>query len=311
MATMSETVTTKAGSEWHDFHAEANLLSCELKLPIERTVIPQAALRLSGANGGYFFQRAEGYTLEGLISFKSGYTRVAGYRSLKNHGWVTLATSVLEGLNVFDVITADRVVAQVSTEHAVVDGHVPRVTFLGTQFENLKVSGYMLTPTLKLDVCGQKPAGDVPYLHDGPFLDGVQRQCDAIGDSDFVSEELKKVYGRVLEEIAELRQFRGSKNGDANERNLVCSLVSGVTLPQPIPGVKVVGNLVHIEDFGIVALGQLEVGRKLDPGRREDQENGDDMSNYFTLKMLEMRLGCLGHGYVTAGGGSTNGKTKP
>jgi len=39
----------------------------------------------------------------------------------------------LEGFNVVDIITADRVVAQVSTEHPMVEGHVPTVTFLGSR----------------------------------------------------------------------------------------------------------------------------------------------------------------------------------
>ena len=81
-----------------------------------------------------FRQSVEETSLEGLISFKAGHTRASGTKIEKkdlwgndHSGWVTLSTSVIEGLNVFEVITADRVVAQVSTEHAMEKGHVPKV----------------------------------------------------------------------------------------------------------------------------------------------------------------------------------------
>jgi hypothetical protein len=299
--------------QWHDFHAEANLLSGELKRPIEQQIIPQAALKLTGRKGGYFFQRVEGYSLEGLITFKSGYTRVAGYRSLKNKAWVTLATSVLEGLNVLDIITADRIVAQVSTEHAVVNGHVPKVTFLGTQFENLKVSGYDLEPVINYSLCGPKPDDDVPYLHESTFLNRVREQCGAISENSIVSEDLRREFGRDLEEISELSRFRGSRNGEVKDRKLTCSLVSGYKKVPEIPGATFVKNLMHLEEFGTVSFAHLEVGRRLETSRKGDpmDENGSDMSNYFTLKMLEMRLGCVAHGTASGGGAGTNGKTKP
>jgi len=61
----------------------------------------------------------------------------AGTRSAKpDYSVTTLATSVITGLKVHDIVTADIVFAQVSTEHPLA-GRVPWVTFLGTRFENL------------------------------------------------------------------------------------------------------------------------------------------------------------------------------
>ena len=86
---------------------------------------------------------------------------MSGSRSLKHHGWVTLSTSIMEGLNVFEVITADRVVSQVSTEHLPARSpgkdpdHVPRVTFVGSQFKNLRVGGLPVKLTLDLGICGE------------------------------------------------------------------------------------------------------------------------------------------------------------
>jgi hypothetical protein len=58
----------------------------------------------------------------------------------EGRGSITTVTSVAEGLNLFDVITADRHVAQISTEHPLADD-IPSATFQGTSFENFKIAG--------------------------------------------------------------------------------------------------------------------------------------------------------------------------
>jgi len=318
MATMTETVPTKAGVEyWHDFHAEANLLSGELKRPIEQKIIPQGELKLRGRSGGYSFQRVENYSLEGLITIKSGYTRVAGFRSIKKateDAWVTLATSVLEGFNVLDVLTADRIVTQISTEHAKKNGHVPKVTFLGTQFQNLKVSGYEVKPILNLNVCRHE-ATSQPLLLDGPFLKNVQDQYDAIPEGSPLADDLQTEYKQAGEEIKALKGDKGYKPEDGykprnpEHRALVCSLVSDLVIPEAIPGATRIGkNLLHVEEFGTISFGHLTVGRRLERARHGEPQ---DWSNYFTLKMLEMHLGCAGHGTVSVGSTTGNGRTKP
>src|SRR5260221_9555423 len=101
----------------HTFHAEASVLEAQLRRPLQQEVLPQAYVKLP-FHGGYLSERAENYRLEGVISFESAYTQVAGNPSPKpGHGWVTLATSAIEGLNILDVVTPDRLGAQISTEH--------------------------------------------------------------------------------------------------------------------------------------------------------------------------------------------------
>jgi len=135
---------------YHVYHAEAHILSGHLEHPIQQPIEHYGNVVLEKTRREGLFTESVGETsVEGLISFKSGHTRVSGSQ-LRNKtdlwgndhsGWVTQSTSVLEGFNVVDVITADRVVAQVSTEHPMIYGHVPKVTFLGTRFENLRVAG--------------------------------------------------------------------------------------------------------------------------------------------------------------------------
>jgi len=166
---------------YHVYHAEAHVLSGNLKHPINQPIEHHARVVLERTRrDGHIRQSVEETSLEGLISFKAGHTRASGTKIEKkdlwgndHSGWVTLSTSVIEGLNVFEVVTADRVVAQVSTEHALTTGHVPKVTFLGTRFENLRVAGHPVQIELDFTICGDKPEGDRPYLQDRDFLDRV------------------------------------------------------------------------------------------------------------------------------------------
>jgi hypothetical protein len=140
----------------HDYHAEATILSGHLRLPLAEEIRPQALANLP-KEGGYFSQRAEAYRLESVISFRSAYTQVAGNRSTKaGQGWTTLTTTAIEGLNVLDVVTADRIVGQTITEHPL-EGYVPTVSFLGTRFENLRIAGHPVDLDLDLDILGAKP----------------------------------------------------------------------------------------------------------------------------------------------------------
>src|SRR5215469_6487835 len=101
----------------HRYHANATVLSGHLRLPLVQQIEPQAHAHLREA-GGYLAERAENYRLESVISFRSAYTHVAGNRSTKpGQGWTTISTTVIEGLNVLEIVTADRIVGQTITEH--------------------------------------------------------------------------------------------------------------------------------------------------------------------------------------------------
>ncbi len=314
---------------YHVYHAEAHVLSGNLKHPVDQPIEHHAHVVLKNRRADHITQTVEETSLEGLISFKGGHTRVSGTQ-LKNKkdlwgndhsGWVTLSTSVIEGLNVFEVITADRVVAQVSTEHPDVEGHppghVPKVTFLGTRFENLRVGGYPVQVELDLAICGGRPEGDKRYLEDRGFLDRVQRQLDGIAGAKGLPEDLEKKYEAKIAYIDDLKKrangrAKGERNGYSK---LECSLVKSIG-PIPIPGVRTFGNIIFIPDFGTVSLAEVEVGTEaghdglFDKARAGSPAEPSD-SNYFTLHMLNMHLGCIGGGMVVAGSVTSNGHSHP
>ena len=147
---------TEAIERHHRYNAEATVLKGQLRLPLVAEIKPQAFAYLP-AEGGYFSQRAENFRTEEVISFRSGYTQVAGNRSTKpGEGWSTLTTMAVEGLNVLEVLTADRVVGQIVTDHPL-RGHVPSISFLGTRFENLRIAGHPVNLNLNLGILGPTP----------------------------------------------------------------------------------------------------------------------------------------------------------
>lgn len=304
MATMTETpqmVNTQAPS--HDYHAEAHVLSGHLTRPIEQKIEQHAPVALHDRRGGHFTRFTETVSIEGLVTFTRGKTRVSGSRSVKHNGWVTLSTSILEGLNAFEVITADRLVAQVSTDHTYDNGHIPQVTFLGTQFNNLRLSGFPVELKLNLGICGAKPAEDRSYLRDSGFLKTVREQTAKIATSAGLPQDLKERYMKRLASVDELIRTCDKNDSQQNEPKITCSLVESIG-EIPIPGVRSHGHVLIIPEFGSVSLGEVEVGEKR-------YEGNSRPGVYFELKSIMIDMGCLAHGTITGATTIANGHTKP
>jgi len=305
MATMTETPqsvsTVKPPS--HEYHAEAHVLSGHLKRPIEQKIERHAPVTLTDRRGGHLVRVAEDVSIEGLITFTKGKTRVSGSRSLKNNGWITLSTSILEGLNVFEVITADRLVSQVSTEHPYDDGHFPHVTFLGTQFDNLRVSGFPVTLKINLGICGERPKDNRSYLEDSTFLEEVRKQTASIAQAEGLPIELKDQYEKKLRYIQNLISNPDGSGKNSHEPKVTCSLIESIG-EIPIKGVRSFGHVLVIPEFGSVSLGEIEVGEKMYDGSQKP-------CVYFELTVIKMKLGCVGEANVNTGTASANGHHNP
>jgi len=314
---------------YHHYHAEAHVLSGELKHPVNEPIEHHARVTLEEKSDRdhHFVQSVTETTHKGVISFKAGHSRVSGSQIKKkdlwgndHSGWVTLSTSVIEGLNVLEVITADRVVAQVSTEHAMKDGHVPKVTFLGTRFENLCVCGYPVEVELDLGLCGANPPkSDRPYPEDRGFLTRVARQLHRIANAKGLPEDLEKQYDAKIVNIDALKKrANGRSKGNSNASSKVeCSLIKSIGRI-PIPGVKLFGNIIFIPDFGTVSLAEVEVvteAPSYDRTSLQKPRGGSSPktsgSTSFMLNMLNMQLGCIGGGKVLVASSRANGQTKP
>ena len=273
----------------HVFDAEASVLKGHLKLPVSQQIEPQTHSKLA-AKGGYFSQRLDGYRLESVISFRSSYSHVAGNRSLKpGEGWHTLTTTVVEGLNVLDVLTADRVVGQTITEHPLI-GYVPSISFLGTRFENLRIAGHPVELDIDHEIFGAKPAVDAPYTGDRGFLGRVSRQYERIRQHKDLPAELLERYNRLSSTLG------------ASEA-VECSLVNQAA--GRYPG-RSFGHVITIPGFGIIHLMKVTV-------KHEDftQETKVPKKTTVHLTMIDLKLGCAIQGEMMMAVHVSNGTSWP
>jgi hypothetical protein len=273
----------------HTFNAEAVILQGNLRLPLQQKIEPQAHSKLA-ETGGYFNQRSDEYRLESVISFSSAYSHVAGSRSLKpGEGWHTLTTTVVEGLNVMEVLTADRVVGQMITEHPLV-GYVPSISFLGTHFENLRIAGRPVELDLDTEIFGLKPADDAPYTGDKGFLGRVSSQYERIRKHQDLPAELQERYNRLSSTLG---------SSEAVECSLVNQANGGY------PG-KSFGHVIKIPGFGTISLAKLTVKHE-----DFDKKTHIPKKTTFNLTMIDLKLGCVIDGDIPIGGGGSNGKNWP
>jgi hypothetical protein len=288
---VDETVDVNGQRRWHTYHGEATILSGDLKHPLKQQIKPQTNVKLSH-KGGYLSEHAEPYRLEGLISFDRAYTQTAGNRDhdKEGHGWNTLVTSVIEGLNVLEVVTADRVVGQIATHHPL-EGYVPSVHFLGTRFENLRIAGHPVRVDMHPDpyFFGPKPDNDGGYTrHDG-ILSRIREQFDRIRSADGLPADLRARYNE------------SPLQSDGLKESMECSLVSQVEAPA---FGRSFGHVIDIPDFGKIYLALLRV-------EHSDYKGDVPKKTTFDLTMIKLALGCSAAGSGSLGNTVVGGGTEP
>jgi len=126
------------------YHANAYVLGGRFTRPVQHTIEVQAATSLppTGGNGS---ARVENFRFNEHVSFKAGYSHVSGSEKEEKGQIIhtTMATAVVEGLNILDVVTADRIVARLSSSFDPAEEE-SRILVIGSRFENLRVAGYKI-----------------------------------------------------------------------------------------------------------------------------------------------------------------------
>jgi hypothetical protein len=313
----------------HYFHAEAHALAGKLRLPFEEEIKKQAFVKLEGnladlsaeerAQRNYFSQQAKEFRLEGIISYAAAHTQVSGHDSDKYKGAsVTLASSVVEDLNILNVVTADRVVAQIATTH-IPREYAPHVTFLGTHFENLRIARHRAEPYLNLGLAGERPAGKdaMPVNQGTGLMKAIEDQYGRLKKKldTLTKEERKKMrlsdaddvatkyHGFGLDYANISEQASAGKESGRKWDGVRCSLVEHVEIKDisvkgadgesvhiPAPA-KSYGHVIHIPDFGNIYLAELTVRH-----------------NSYNLTMIRLDMGCVASGTAGVATCNVNGK---
>jgi hypothetical protein len=279
----------------HFYHADASAIGGRIERPFEQVVPVQAPLSLP-AVGGYATARSEDFRFQGILSFQAAQTQVAGSLNERNGSWTTVVSTALEGLNILNVVTADRVVAQISTEHPR-QGYTPKVSFVGTQFVNLRIGGRKIEPVIDLGFCDPDDANEYPKqpcIQNPAFLKKVGELHRRMrSEQEGTASPVWSRYRDWLQLRYPLPQSDPNLGEALNqERGMVlCSLVQKIE--GDCPG-KSFGHVLVIPDFGKVFLGELLLDH-----------------NSFHLIMVRLELGCPVQGVIGGGDTRTNGSTYP
>jgi hypothetical protein len=224
-------MTTQIPNKFYHYNAHGHGFSAHFRRPIEHLIDVQAASSLPSI-GGHGRSRVDNFKFQELVSFKSAYSHVSGSQDPATGHHTSLATATVEGLNIQDVVTADRVVARMATQHPA-DHREPRFELVGSKFENLQIAGCRV---------------EVEFDHD--FFQRLD------------------TFEALLKELETNAQFRKMaedpfRSGHAHKLPdahgvLLCSLVK--EMKTKCPGVTEQGHCFVVPQFGRIYLAEVLAG---------------------------------------------------
>jgi len=121
------------------FDASAIGLAGALRRPSQKIIENQASVSL-GAGGGFGSAEVRKFDFKGIVSFRRAFAETSGDYNRDRQTYETLARVTVERLNVLDVISADKIVARLSSSYSDQDLE-PRILSAGSYFENLRILG--------------------------------------------------------------------------------------------------------------------------------------------------------------------------
>jgi len=211
------------------YHADGLALSGSFTRPIPRFIEVQAPTSLPTI-GGYGNARVENFRLDHHVQFKAGYSHVAGSKQQKEDKefHTTLVTATVEGLNILDVVTAERVVARLAGYNVFPedDSHF---SFVGSTIENLRIGGHPV----------EIEHNDRLFCHLDTFAK-VKKELET-------DKEFKKMAEDPFHTGASAKFTEG--HGE-----ILCTLVKKIKTNAP--GVSVEGHALVIPNFGRVYLAE-------------------------------------------------------
>jgi hypothetical protein len=224
------------------------------------------------------------------VSFDAAYCEVGGSYDDCHNMHTTYAQSIVEGLNIFDVVTADRVVSRMVIYSPGADGDddESRYDITGSHFDNLKIAGH------KVDV--KLPATAVQkhekYSSFEKAINGSQgHELLPWGNKSAEElEELEKEYHALsgIGKRAKAWKQKKQHNGGAYRASVAGNLdLKG-------SGLTGFGGTILVPKFGVVRLAELIIHR-----------------DYRRLTMFDVQMcsGTMGgsNGAGVGGSGGTGG----
>lgn len=231
------------------YHADANPFGGNITTPLAYTISTQASTSVS-EGGGHVHSSIGSYQVMNAISVQSAYSEIYGLPNDKERVWESHVTSVVQGLNILDVVTADEIVCRFTVKHPYDDPpFYPSVDFGQCGFaKNLRVNGSLITPILDLQQFS-RTADDV-LAREGAWLEDPVLIRDVCTQNAALT---KKAPAWVVERYSWVRNAADRQR----KGHAVCSLVQ--RFKGLGAGTKAYGHVLEVEKFGRLFFGELIV----------------------------------------------------
>jgi hypothetical protein len=212
----------------HVYSAYGHALSGRISRPLDHIIDVQAGMSLPSI-GGIGNARVEDFRFRDFVSFKAAYTHVAGSMS-DSEIHTSLVTSTIEGLNVLDIVTADRVVTRLASRSKNHDPKEPQITLFGSKIDNLKIAGC----AIHIDLANEL------FLELTTF-ESIRKEFDS-------NAKFRKIAADPF--------FTGKPKKSIDAHGVVvCSLVKDIEFN--CPGVTRKGHALEVPEFGTIYIGEV------------------------------------------------------
>lgn len=300
------------------YNASAYGLAGEIERPMRHSISAQAATTLAGS-GGRGFQRIENFSVSPFVSFDAAYTEVGGSFDDCHNQHTTFAYSVIEGLNIAGMITADRVVARMAIYSPTVPGagdsqeasrkkskksakaapeedleHTFDIT--GSYFDNLRVAGHKIEVQLATHRLHQYQT----YKDLSSAVTSGAEDLQPWGDLSDTRlsklEELEGQYHALTGFGSRARKWKTKKDQRCMGGMFWCSAAGHYNLHQHFPETELhgFGGIICIPKFGVVRLAEVVIHKH----RRQ-------------LHMLRVDMCSTNDGNIVGGGAGGGGGSMP
>ncbi len=235
------------------YHGYAIGISGQITRPINQLVSSQAVSALAPV-GGYSSAKQEGYRLLEILSHGGVTSEVTGNHNATTGNYETSVTATMHGLNIGNVLLLESGTAYLSLIHPP-DGGQPRIAPRGSFFRNLRIAGQEIELESRVD----------DYSNTLDTMDGLRKRYKE--DAEFRERFLKEAHvGKENELHEKQRKYFPWRNitdkaelpvSKAQEKTVVPLFI--VKNPSA-PGFHVSGNVITVENFGTVVIGELVIG---------------------------------------------------
>jgi hypothetical protein len=268
------------------YNAYAVGFSGHITRPQNEVISSQAVSALAPA-GGYSSACQPPYKLLGIVSHEGTTSETVGTIDPLTLSHDTSVIATVRGLNIRNVVLLESCTASLNSVHPV-DGAPPRISVQGSVFHNLWVAGRKIELESRVDLYTELDTLDKLRQRyedekDPAFRERFLEEAHA-GKEHTLPEKLRKFFPwRKLTEPRELPVSKGTGT-------VIVPLF--IVLNPSAPGFIVRGNVIYVENFGSITLGELII-----------------TSYERRVTMLQVEMGSSTGGNMCAAIGAGNGGT--